>query len=310
MPDQEPRECPGQVRFGTSSFSWEDWVGPFYPAGAQPADFLRHYARVFDTVEVDSTYYAIPSLRTVEGWVRKTPESFLLSAKFPRSIVHAGEGPRPDPSRILDPDSTYAVRDEFLTVMCRLGPRLGPLVLQFPFFSKESFDSPAAFLERLGRFLGDLPRDFRYGVEVRNRDWMSHDLAAICRENGVALVLVDQAWMPHGDRVERKLDPVTADFVYVRLLGDRHKTEALTTTWDREVLDHAERLERWAAFLLRMLQRPVLSLVYVNNHYAGHAPATVRRLQTLVQSAAQAAGLRADVGLPTAEPPPFELTGE
>src|SRR5206468_3839445 len=78
----------GLVRFGTSSFSSEDWVGPFYPPGTAPGDFLRHYAHAFDTVEVDATYYAVPSARTVDGWVAKTPEGFLLAAKFPRSIVH------------------------------------------------------------------------------------------------------------------------------------------------------------------------------------------------------------------------------
>ena len=84
------------VRFGTSSFSSEDWVGPFYPAGTPAGAMLTHYAQVFDTVEVDSTWYALPSQRVVDGWAEKTPEGFLLSAKFPRSIVHGGAGARPD----------------------------------------------------------------------------------------------------------------------------------------------------------------------------------------------------------------------
>src|SRR5262247_2071224 len=94
---------PGLVRFGTSSFSWTDWVGPFYPPGTPPGEFLRYYATQFDAVEVDSTYYAIPADRVVAGWLAKTPPGFKLAAKFPRSIVHGGETRHPDPKRVLDP---------------------------------------------------------------------------------------------------------------------------------------------------------------------------------------------------------------
>ena len=275
--------APATVRFGTSSFSSKDWVGPFYPPGTPPAEFLSLYAREFDTVEVDATYYAIPSARTVDGWVDKTPEGFLVAAKFPRSIVHGGAAKTPDPSTLLLPDATYAERDLFLTVIRRLGPRLGPLVLQFPYFNREAFGSAAPFLERLDRFLADLPPDLSYGVEVRNTSWMAKPLRDLCAARRVAMVLVDQAWMPHGDEVEAKMDPVTADFVYVRLLGDRKEIEAITNTFDVEVIDRGDRLSRWADLLARIARRGVKSLVYVNNHYAGHAPTTTRRLKALFE---------------------------
>ena len=111
--------------------------------GTRPADYLRVYATRFDCVEVDSTYYRTPAARTVDGWVEKTPAHFRLAAKFPRAIVHAGEGALPDASRLLTPEATYAERDRFLDVMGRLGARLGPLVLQFPYFSKKCFASAA-----------------------------------------------------------------------------------------------------------------------------------------------------------------------
>ncbi len=274
---------PSLVRFGTSSFSSEDWVGPFYPDGTKPAEFLGYYAKQFDTVEVDATYYAIPSARTVAGWAEKTPESFLISAKFPRSIVHGGEGATPDSKLILEPDVTYADRDRFLKVIAELGKRLGPLVLQFPYFSKKVFASREPFLERLDRFLTDLPEGFRYGVEIRNRTWLKSDFIEILRRHTVALVLVDQAWMPHGDEVEQLFDPVTSDFCYVRLLGDRQQIEAITKTWEKEVIDRDESLARWSAFLVRMMQRHIQTLVYINNHFAGHAPATLRKLKKLFE---------------------------
>ena len=275
---------PAFVRFGTSSFSSEDWVGPFYPVGTRPADFLGLYAQTFDTVEVDATYYAIPSARTVDGWVSKTPEGFLLSAKFPRSIVHGGASERPDPARVLLVEHVASDRDRFLEVMRRLGPRLGPLVLQFPYFNRDAFPSSAPFLERLDPFLAALPTDLRYGVEVRNKGWVGEPLREICARHRTALVLVDQAWMPHGDEVAAKLDPVTGDVVYVRLLGDRAAIEKLTKTWDREVIDAGDQLTRWAKLLATFARRGVRSLVYVNNHYAGHAPTTVRRLKALYEA--------------------------
>jgi uncharacterized protein YecE (DUF72 family) len=277
------------VRFGTSSFSWTDWVGPFYPPGTPPAAYLSEYAKVFDTVEVDATWYAMPDARLVDGWAAKTPDGFLLSAKFPREIVHGGVAERPDPRLVLSPD-TYAARDRFLAAMDRLGAKLGPLVLQFPYFNREAFPSAGPFLERLDAFLRDLPAGrFRYGVEVRNRAWVTPALREVCARRGSALVLVDQAWMPHGDEVERRFDPVTADFAYVRLLGDREAVERVTKRWDREVLDHGERIGRWARLLVRFMARGVRSLVYANNHYAGHGPATVRRLVEAFREAAGAA---------------------
>jgi uncharacterized protein YecE (DUF72 family) len=90
--------------------------------------------------------------------------------------------------------------------------------------------------------------------------------------------------MPHGDRIERLMEPVTTDFVYVRLLGDRKEMEAITVTWEREVIDRERSLERWAELLARFAQLELLTWVFVNNHYAGHAPATVRRLRELFEA--------------------------
>ncbi|MFZ5980139.1 MAG: DUF72 domain-containing protein [Candidatus Zixiibacteriota bacterium] len=267
------------IRIGTSSFSDTDWVGSFYPSGAKPDQFLTLYSEKFNTVEIDATYYAIPSKNTVDNWVRKTPENFLIAAKFPRSIVHGGTGPVPDPDVILRPERTYEQRDIFLEIISRLGTRLGPLLLQFPYFSKKVFSSPDKFIERLDRFLSDLSPIFRYAVEIRNRHWLTKDFRDLLLRHNTALALVDQAWMPHGDEIEINFDPVTTDFSYIRLLGERKEIEALTDRWDKEVIDRSDRLRRWAQLALRLKQRHINSLIYINNHYAGHAPATARKLQ-------------------------------
>ena len=271
------------IRLGTSSFSETDWIGPFYPKGTKPAEFLSVYAEKFDTVEIDATYYAVPSKSTVEGWARKTPEDFLIAAKFPKTIVHGGDGPKPDPDVILMPDRTYEERDRFLEHISLLGPRLGPLLIQFPYLNKKVFAGRKLFFSRLNHFLSDLPTDFRYAVEIRNRHWLVPEFADILRQHNVSLVLVDQAWMPHGDEMMKMIDCLTSDFVYIRLLGDRNEIEKITQSWEKEVIDRGNSLERWADLLLDLVTRRIKTVVYVNNHYAGHAPATARRLLQLLK---------------------------
>jgi len=276
------KALPPFIRIGTSSFSETDWTGNFYPPKSKPSEFLTHYAKRFDTVEIDATYYAIPSYQTVDGWKSKTPEDFLISAKFPRSIVHAGEGPKPDGDIILVPDKTYPARDRFLETMERLGDRLGPLVLQFPYLARAVFKSTELFFERLDRFLADLPNGFRYAVEIRNRHWLNEKFMKLLHDHKAGLVMVDQAWMPHGEEVMEKYDPVTSDFAYIRLLGNRKEIEAITKTWDKEVIDRGESLERWSGIIADLAERKVETLIYVNNHYAGHAPTTADRLHDMI----------------------------
>ncbi|MCB2200154.1 DUF72 domain-containing protein [bacterium] len=277
-PEHDPDDI---VWFGSSSFSEKDWVGPFYPPGTKPADYLSFYAQHYRTVEIDATYYAVPSARTVQGWADKVPEGFIFSAKFPKQIVHCGEGPKPDGSKILMPDATYAVRDRFLEVMSLLGAKAGPLLIQFPYLAKAAFSSVDEFIERLDRFLEDLPRDFEFAVEIRNKWWLKEPFIELLRRHKVALTLVDQAWMPMADELAEKHDPWTVNWGYIRLLGDRKEIEEVTTSWDKEVINHDDRLERWARFMAQQEGRAERLYIYSNNHYAGHSPTTIAKLRAM-----------------------------
>lgn len=272
-----------RYRFGTSSWSEPSWVGVFYPPGTRPAEFLREYARRYDTVEADVTYYRIPSEAMVRGWEAKTPEGFVFSAKLPRSIVHAGEGPRPDGERALRPEAVGADLERFLARMRLLGPKLGPLLVQLPYFNKSAFSGLDAFLARLEAFLALLPADLAFALEVRNKTWIGEELLGLLRARGIALCLVDLHYMPHPAELAQRLDLLTADFLYARLIGDRKKVESLTRTFDRIVVDQRPRLERWAALLRELGPRVRESYAYANNHYAGHGPATVDALAALVR---------------------------
>jgi uncharacterized protein YecE (DUF72 family) len=274
----------GRLQFGTSSFSERSWVGAFYPEGTAPTEFLSFYATQFAAVEIDATYYAIPDDRVVDGWASRTPERFKICAKFPRSIVHGGSEAQPDAQRVLVPEVIGDDVERFLTSMARLGDRLGPLVLQLPYFNRDAFDGPARFLARLGAFLERLPPEFRYAVEIRNKSWIGRPLLDLLRAHRTALVLVDLAYMPHPADLQTRLDLTTTDFVYTRLIGDRKAVDAITEDFDRIVVDQTRRLGRWATLLEGYLARGIDTWVFANNHYAGHAPATIRDLVDRVEA--------------------------
>ena len=275
----------GKLRWGTSSWTEKAWDGVFYPAGLAPAEQLPHYAETFDTVEADVTYYRVPDRRMVSGWAARTPPGFVLSAKFPRSIVHGGDAAQPDGAKVLLREHVAADLERFLGAMELLGPKCGPLVLQFPYFNRQAFASVEPFRERLGAFLGALPPTFRYGVELRNKAWIDRPMLELLKRHRAALVLVDLAYMPHPADLAERFDLVTADFAYARLIGDRKKIDALTDRLDHVVLDQSASLARWAELLRELANRVQEVYVYANNHYAGYAPDTIRDLAARVGEA-------------------------
>jgi uncharacterized protein YecE (DUF72 family) len=258
------------IRVGTSAFTAAGWESAFYPPGMKPADYLTYYATKFDTVEVDSTFYRTPSVATVNGWERKTPSGFSLAAKVPQVITHE--------KCLKDCDDDLK---RFVETMDLMGGKLGPLLLQFGYFNQKAFKSGDEFLARLKSFLEKLPRGYKFTLEIRNRQWLTAKFFDLLREHKVAFALIDQAWMPRACEIFQKFDPITADFTYIRLLGDRKGIETQTKVRDKVIVDRSRELMSWVNICQRVVRRGVPAYVYVNNHYAGFAPATVEQFQKL-----------------------------
>jgi uncharacterized protein YecE (DUF72 family) len=256
--EHPPTTAAPDRRVGTSSWTSRSWEGPFYPRRTPASEYLRVYAEHFPTVEIDATWYRIPSARTVDGWNARTPAGFLFAAKAPQSITHE--------KVLLDCDAEV---EEFLAVMGRLGRKLGPVLFQFPYFRRDVFENAEPFLERLAPFVGQLPIEHRYAVEVRNKQWVGPPLLDLLRQHRIALALIDHPWMPRPSAYARIPGIVTTDFLYVRWLGDRHGIEEMTTTWDRLILDRTREMEEWATVLREMNKRADRIYAYYNNHYAG-----------------------------------------
>ena len=253
------------LRLGTSSWSSQDWVGVFYPAGTAPADFISEYAKHFDTVEVDSTFYRTPSPAMVRNWAARTPDGFLVAAKFPQVITH---------ERVLV-DCASEV-SEFLKAMDLLGDKLGPLLIQFPYFNKQAFPQPHDFLLRLSNFLEQLPNDRAFAVELRNKYWINDRFLDLLRARNVALALIDHPWMTPVEQLVTGQDVVTANFAYLRWLGDRKGIEERTQRWDKIIIDRTREMETWIPIIRALLKRGINILGFFNNHYAGFAPGSIK----------------------------------
>lgn len=245
-----------KIRIGTSGFSYKDWLGNFYPQFCPPADFLRFYSSVFTTVEIDSTFYRMPKRETVERWADQVRDGFIFTAKFPRTVTHEGKQAERLTSAIA-----------FTEVMRCLGDRLGPLLLQYPYSFK-----PTEF-ENLRQLLKELPSDLRIALELRNKAWLNEtELFDLLREHNIAFTLIDHPWMP-------RQEIATADFHYVRFLGDRKQ---ITDDFSHVRINREEDLEWWRVVIARLASEGQDLFAYFNNHYSGHSPNTARRMLELL----------------------------
>jgi uncharacterized protein YecE (DUF72 family) len=262
----ERKYSEANLYLGTSSFTADGWSGSFYPKGMQPRGYLSHYAKTFRTVEIDSTFYATPSEATVLNWYQRTPADFVFAVKVPQVITH---------EKVLqDCDQEF---EEFKTRMELLGEKLGPILFQFPYFSGKYLRNVNGFVRRLELFLKKTQGiGWKVAIEIRNDKLLDGTLTDMLREHHVALALTDTSFLPRPWEMTAKCDLVTADFVYVRWLGNRKDIEKQTTTWDKTVVDRTEDLVNWVVLFRQFMKRDLKVYAYANNHYAGNGPNTVR----------------------------------
>lgn len=232
----------GRVLLGTSGWSYNEWVGVFYPTASESK--LRHYTRVFQTAEIDSTFYAYPQKGMVLGWDRYSPAGFIFNAKIPRTITH---------ERLRDlGEEVEADLDRFAELMEPLNQtgKLGCLLLQLP----PSYKYDPNHLESL---LSILPHNYKYAVEFRHKTWLRDETWNILSKYNVAYTIVDEPLLPPDVHI-------TADFAYLRWHG-----HGLKPWYDYHYSE--EELEHWIPRVTN-IKRDVTTLYgYFNNHFHGYA---------------------------------------
>lgn len=265
---------PDLLHAGTSSWSSDDWkTAGFYPKEMKPGEYLSHYARTYNTVEVDSTFYRPPSAWLCKKWFKDTPDDFTFALKVPRAITH---------DKVLE--GAGKEFESFLAALGELGPKLGFILFQFAYFNKKSVcPDLGSFLKRWEAFAPACPKGFRYVVEVRNPRWIGPELLDFLRERNFSLALADQQWMDRPTELWKRFGNqiLTADTAYIRFLGERKRIEELTGSWDKLVIDRSKETAEWFPLLDAFLDQGVPIWVYFNNHYAGHAPASIELLRRL-----------------------------
>jgi uncharacterized protein YecE (DUF72 family) len=271
---------PHPVLIGCSGWSYPEWDGAYYPTGMEARDYLSWYSRHFHVVEVDSTFYRVPTRRMVLGWRNHTPDGFRFALKVPQAITHK--------KQLHDCAEDVA---EFVEAIEPLGDKLSCALLQMGYFNRDQFSTLKSFLETLGAFLEIWPHArVPLAIETRNPRWVVPELAEVLRRHNTSLTLTLQKWMPRPAEIVRKLDPVTGPLAYFRLIGNREAIEKLTPTFNKIIVDKSAEMAEFA-LVIADLARRVPVLVFTNNHYAGFAPATALELHGLL-------------GIPRPVPPP------
>ena len=239
-----------RLYIGTSGWVYKGWAGAFYPEGMRPAEQLPFYARHFPTVEINATFYRLPTENMVRGWHDKAPGGFIYAVKGSRFITQMKK--------------LKVERDSIQVFFDRIEPlaeHLGPILWQLPPVLHK--DVP-----RLDGFLKQLPREFRYAVEFRHPSWMDEAVFDTLREHDCAHVSVSSLRMP--------MDlTTTTDFVYIRFHGLEHGAAHDYTRSE---------LEPWAEHCRAALDQGRSVYAYFNNDWNCRAPENARTMREMTEA--------------------------
>lgn len=236
-----------QLWIGTSGWSYGHWRERFYPAGVAQRNWLEYYAAQFDTVEINASFYYLPSSATFAAWHERVPDSFLFAVKAPRQITHW--------RRLRNSEEALEV---FFDRAGKLEEKLGPILFQLP----PRFPADVELLEG---FVNLLPRQHRYSFEFRDPSWLNEDIYSVLNSADIALCRSSSSSFPDAD-------VVTASFVYLRMHGGHYDTSYS----EDELRYWADRIHDWQG-------RGLDVYVYFNNDANAYA---IANALTLAQSLA------------------------
>jgi uncharacterized protein YecE (DUF72 family) len=243
-----------RIYVGTSGYSYDDWVGPFYPNGTDKTKFLDYYAAIFNTVEVNYTYYTMPAFPTIRAMAAKVGPDFRFSIKAHSSMTH---------ERDAD-ESVFAAFASAVAPFADQG-KLAAILAQFPWSFKPGEES-ADWLRTFRRRLGDLP----VVVEFRHTAWMAEPTFDLLEELGLGFCCVDEP------RLKGLMPPVaraTGPVAYVRFHGRNAKRWFRhEQAWERyDYLYNREELSAWLPKVGKLAEKSAAVYAYFNNHYSAQA---------------------------------------
>jgi uncharacterized protein YecE (DUF72 family) len=238
----------GKIHIGTSGWHYKHWKGTYYPADIKEPEQFAYYIRHFNTVEINNSFYMLPSVKTFRAWKDAAPKGFLFAVKASRFITHMKK---------LKTDAA-SIRS-FFTRAGKLEEKLGPVLFQLP--PKWKINK-----ERLAEFLSRLPKGNLYTFEFRDHSWYHKDIYELLKKYNCAFCIYE---------LEYHLSPVevTADFVYIRLHGPGNKYQGSYTD---------ATLKKWAKQCTQWQKNKKDVYVYFDNDQAGFAAFNAERLAALI----------------------------
>lgn len=244
-----------QVNIGCTGWGYDGWQGPFYPKSMAKSEFLKHYSSIFDITEINSTFYAIPSQVITKKWNAETPNHFKFTAKLTQTITHDNR---------LGNLSPYL--EQFLQSIKPLGTKYLLTLVQLP--PSLSFDETRPKLEELASYF---PEN-NYAIEGRHNTWFLDSAIRYLADKKICLVWGDVAGIENPA-------PITSDFVYLRLIGDRTIPEK---DFGRLQKDKTTQMKSWIEKLQKIQDNLSYTIIMANNRYEGFGPATANKLRMLL----------------------------
>jgi uncharacterized protein YecE (DUF72 family) len=242
------KRAAAEVLIGTSGWHYKHWIGSFYPPKTPASKMLAFYVGQFDTVELNNSFYRLPTKTALESWRDSTPKNFVFAAKGSRFLTHM--------KKLKDPETGLA---RFFGCIDILGKKLGPILFQLP-------PNWPVDLERLERFLEVLPPAHRYAFEFRNSSWDREEVYRALRRHNAAYCMFHLAGF-------QSPFEVTADFAYIRLHGPGGKYQGSYTK---------QQLENWSRSIRDWQHTLNQIFVYFDNDDSGFAAHNALTLKQLV----------------------------
>lgn len=253
------------IKIGTSGYSYQDWIGPFYPEGTKKADMLSFYAGEFDFTEINSTYYSIPNPFMMNHILKKTPESFEFSIKLHSSMTHSR-------------DANEAVYKQFIEAVKPLNEakKLSCLIAQFPF----SFHYNTINVDYI-KNMRDLFHDFPLAIEWRNNQWICQSAFELLKGLNISFICVDE---PDVKGLVKPLTIVTNSLSYIRFHGrNKDKWYHHNAPYERyDYLYSNDELKEWIPRINNMKKYSERVYIAFNNHFRAQSVRNVQMLKNLL----------------------------
>ena len=278
-----------ELRIGTCSWKYDSWRGIVYSLNPK-INYLKEYSAKYSTVEIDQWFWSLTSEKNIvlpkqdvaAAYNLSVPDNFRFTIKMPNSITltHHYRKNKPEPLIQNKYFLSVEVLNRTMENISVMKDKLGPLMLQFEYLNKEKMPSQTIFLEKLENFFHSADRQYSYGIEIRNPNYLNKDFFEFIEKNKLVFVFLEGYYMPDITTIYEKFGSHIKDKVVIRLHGpDRAGIEKKTKgEWNKIVEPKDEELGRIIEIIKDLLSKEVDIYLNVNNHYEGSAPLTINKI--------------------------------